>query len=173
MLGRNGHGTAFTIVDCVAAVRAAPPGAAAELVSPNSIALAAQLNDAGRLLAQSIREIVSAARERVRGLGERMAPGGWRGSVETNREQLERLHEALSAIGSREILRHRENLAAVGRRLDLLSPLATLQRGYAIAEREDGRIVARATEVEKGDALAVRFQDGRIHVRVNSGGEAT
>src|SRR5437764_752466 len=113
-----------------------------------------------------------AARERARGLGERMSRRGLRRSVETNREQRERLHEALSAIGSREILRHRENLAAVGRRLDLLSPLATLQRGYAIAEREDGHIVARATEVEEGDALAVRFQDGRIHVHVKGGGQA-
>src|SRR5213594_1292874 len=123
-----GHETDVTIVDFVADVRAATPSAAAELVSPNSIVLAARLNDAGRLLAQSIRVIVSAARERVRGLGERMSPRGLRRSVESNREQLERLHEALSAIGSREILRHRENLAAVGRRLDLLSPLATLQR---------------------------------------------
>jgi len=167
-----GHETDVTIVDFVADVRAATPSAAAELVSPNSVALAAQLNQAGRLLAQSIREIVSAARERVRGLGERMSPRGLRRSVETNREQLERLHQALSALSSREILRHRENLAAVGRRLDLLSPLATLQRGYAIAEREDGHIVARATEVEEGDALAVRFQDGRIHVHVKGGGQA-
>src|SRR3989441_2022365 len=164
-----GHETDLTIVDFVADVRAATPSAAAELVSPNSVALAAQLNEAGRLLAQSIRELVSAARVRVRGLGERMSPRGLRRSVETNRERLERLHEALSAIGSREILRHRENLAAVCRRLDLLSPLATLQRGYTIAEREDGHIVARAIEVKQGDALAVRFQDGRIHVHVKGG----
>src|SRR5437016_3360649 len=167
-----GHETDVTIVDFVADVRAATPSAAAELVSPNSVALAAQLNQAGRLLAQSIREIVSAARERVRGLGERMSPRGLRRSVETNRERLDRMHEALSTLGPREIFRRRENLAAVGRRLDLLSPLATLQRGYAITEREDGHIVARATEVEEGDALAVRFQDGRIHVHVKGGGQA-
>src|SRR5256884_4406314 len=91
-----GHETDVTIVDFVADVRASTPSAAAELVSPNSIALAAQLNDAGRLLAQSIRQIVSAARERVKGLGERMSPRGLRRSVESNREQLERLREALT-----------------------------------------------------------------------------
>ena len=168
-----GHETDVTIVDFVADMRAATPSVAAELVSPNALELATQLNEVGRFLAQAIREIVSAARERVKGLGERMSPRGLRRSVDTNREQVERLHDALSALGSREILRHRERLAAVGRRLDLLSPLATLQRGYAIAEREDGHIVARAVEVEKGDGLAVRFQDGRIHVQVDSGGEAT
>ena len=167
-----GHETDVTIVDFVADVRAATPSAAAELVSPNSVELVIQLNETGRLLAQSIREIVSDARERVKGLRERMSPRGLRRSVESNREQLERMHDALSALSSREIFRLRENLAAVGRRLDLLSPLATLQRGYAIAEREDGHIVARATEVEEGDALAVRFQDGRIHVHVKGGGQA-
>src|SRR5438128_1926726 len=64
-----GHETDVTIVDFVADVRAATPSAAAELVSPNSVELAIQLDETGRLLAQSIREIVSAACERVRGLG--------------------------------------------------------------------------------------------------------
>jgi len=167
-----GHETDVTIVDFVADVRAATPSAAAELVSPNSVELTGQVNDAGRLLARAIREIMSAARGQVKGLGERMSPSGLRRSVDADRGRLEHIHEALSSLGSREILRHREHLAAVGRRLDLLSPLATLQRGYAIAEREDGHIVARATEVEAGDALAVRFQDGRIHVHVKSRGEA-
>jgi exodeoxyribonuclease VII large subunit len=167
-----GHETDVTIVDFVADVRAATPSAAAEIVSPNSLELATQVGETGRLLAQAMRELVSAARGRVQGFRERMSPRALRRSVDTDRERLERIHEALSSLGSREILRHRDQLAAIGRRLDLLSPLATLQRGYAIAEREDGHIVARATEVAEGDALAVRFQDGRIHVHVKSRGEA-
>src|SRR5207244_2639303 len=91
-----GHETDVTIVDFVADVRAATPSAAAELVSPNSVALAAQLDETGRLLAQSIREIVSAAREWVRGLGERMSPRGLRRSVESNRERRGRVDEGLA-----------------------------------------------------------------------------
>src|SRR5438477_3198037 len=166
-----GHETDVTIVDFVADVRAATPSAAAELLSPDSVELCARVNDAGRLLAQSIREIVSDARARVKGLGERMSPRGLRRSVEANRARLQQIREALTDFGPREILRHRERLGTVGRRLDLLSPLATLQRGYAIAEREDGHVVAHAAEVDVGEALAVRFQDGRIHVHVNE--EAT
>ena len=71
------------------------------------------------------------------------------------------------AVFASEVARHRERLGSTGRRLDLLSPLATLQRGYAIAEREDGHVVAHAADVAAGDPLAVRFQDGRIHVHVN------
>lgn len=163
-----GHETDVTIADFVADVRAPTPSAAAELVSPDSAELAAQVADAGRRLAQEIREILSVSRVRVKGLGERMSPRGLRRGIEANRARLERIQEALASLGPREILRHQDRLAGIGRRLDLLSPLATLQRGYAIAEREDGHVIAHAAEVASGDAMAVRFQDGRIHVHVNA-----
>ena len=95
-----------------------------------------------------------------------MSPRGLRRSVEANRERLRRIYDALTASGPRQVAHHRDRHGAVGRRLDLLSPLATLQRGYAIAERMDGHVVSRASEIEEGDALAVRFQDGRVQVHV-------
>ncbi len=100
-------------------------------------------------------------------LRERLSPRALQRGVETNRSLLERSFAGLSSVAPREVTRHRERLEAIGRRLDVLSPLATLQRGYAIAEREDGHVVAHAAEVGAGEALAVRFQDGRIRVHVN------
>src|SRR6266540_2783396 len=167
-----GHETDVTIVDFVADVRAPTPSAAAELVSPDAVELAARVNDAGHGLLREIREVLTAARGRVTGFGERMSPRALRRGVEANRALLGRTYMALAAVAPREVSRHRDRLDALGRRLDVLSPLATLQRGYAIAERDDGRVVARAAEVDSGDALAVRFQDGRIHVRVNHEKEA-
>jgi exodeoxyribonuclease VII large subunit len=162
-----GHETDVTIVDFVADVRAPTPSAAAELVSPDAVELTAQLNEAGRLLAQEIREILSVRRGWVKGFGERMSPRGLRRSVDANRVRLQEMRASLASLGAREVVRHRERLGSTSRRLDLLSPLATLQRGYAIAEREDGHVVAHAADVVAGDPLAVRFQDGRIHVYVN------
>src|SRR5436189_5307233 len=167
-----GHETDVTIVDFVADVRAPTPSAAAELVSPDAVELAARVNDAGQGLLREIRELLAGARGRVTGFGERMSPRALRRGVEANRALLDRTYAALSAVAPREVSRHRDRLDALGRRLDVLSPLATLQRGYAIAERDDGQVVARAAEVDSGDALAVRFQDGRIHVRVNHEKEA-
>ena len=165
-----GHETDVTIVDFVSDVRAATPSAAAELVSPDAIELAARVNDAEQRLVQEIHDVVCSAMERVKGLGERMSPRGLRRSVEANRERLQHVYDALAAGGPREVGRQRDRLGAVGRRLDLLSPLATLQRGYAIAERMDGHVVSRASEIEEGDALAVRFQDGRVQVHVQEEG---
>jgi len=163
-----GHETDVTIADFVADVRAPTPSAAAELVSPDSEELAVQVADMGRRLAEEIREILSVSLGRVRGLGEQMSSRGLRRGIEANRARLQRIQEALASLGPREILRHQDRLAGIGRRLDLLSPLATLQRGYAIAEREDGHVIAHATEVASGDAMAVRFQDGRVHVHVDA-----
>jgi exodeoxyribonuclease VII large subunit len=168
-----GHETDVTIVDFVADVRAATPSAAAELVSPDGEELEAQVDTVGRTLFRGIREILRSSQERIRGLGERMSPRGLRRGVEANRIRLERTHLALSVVGPREMARHRDRLDALGQRLDVLSPLATLRRGYAIAEREDGRIVVHAADVDAGDALAVRFQDGRIHVLVDPEQEGT
>ena len=163
-----GHETDVTIVDFVADVRAATPSAAAELVSPDAAELTAQVDDAGRLLIQEIRTILSSSTARVKSLGERISPRVLRRTVEANRERLQRIREALIAMGPREVSRHRDRLGSVGRRLDLLSPLATLQRGYTIAEREDGHVVSRAADVGNHETLAVRFQDGRIQVHVDA-----
>ena len=162
-----GHETDVTIVDFVADVRAATPSAAAELVSPDATELMARINGAGRSLVEEIREALRGVRHRATALRERLSPRGLQRGIEANRALLERSFVALAAVAPREVIRHRERLEALGRRLDVLSPLATLQRGYAIAEREDGHVVAHAAEVESGDALAVRFQDGRIRVHVN------
>jgi len=172
VLSAIGHETDVTIVDFVADVRAPTPSAAAELVSPDAVELAARVDDAGHALLSEIRGIVDSVRERLASLAERMSPRALRRGVEANRVLLERVGASLVAIGPRAMVRHRDCFEALGRRLDLLSPLATLQRGYAIAEREDGHIVARAAEVEPGEGLAVRFQDGRIRVRVQGGAQA-
>src|SRR5438093_86090 len=162
-----GHETDVTIVDFVADVRAATPSAAAELVSPDATELMARINGAGRSLVGEIHEALRGAQSRATALRERLSPRGLQRGVEANRALLERSFVALSAVAPREVTRNRERLEGLGRRLDVLSPLATLQRGYAIAEREDGHVVAHAAEVGSGDALAVRFQDGRIRVHVN------
>lgn len=162
-----GHETDVTIVDFVADVRAATPSAAAELVSPDAVELMARINVAGRTLLREIKEAIHDGRARAAALGEWLSPRGLQRGVEANRALLVRSFLSLIAVVPREVTRHRDRLHGLGRRLDVLSPLATLQRGYAIAEREDGHVIAHAADVGTGDALAVRFQDGRIHVHVN------
>src|SRR3989449_801953 len=162
-----GHETDVTIVDFVADVRAATPSAAAELVSPDVTELMARVNGAGHSLVGEIREALQVGRNRMIALRERLSPRGLQRGVEANRALLDRSFAALVAVGPREVTRQRDRLEGFGRRLDVLSPLATLQRGYAIAEREGGHGIALAAEVEAGDALAVRLQDCRVRAHVH------
>jgi exodeoxyribonuclease VII large subunit len=60
----------------------------------------------------------------------------------------------------------RAELATAAARLDALSPLAVLGRGYAIARTADGRVLRRASEVAPGDALSVRVAEGEVDTLV-------
>ncbi|NZA28418.1 exodeoxyribonuclease VII large subunit, partial [Luteimonas sp. SJ-92] len=57
---------------------------------------------------------------------------------------------------------------AAARALETVSPLATVARGYAILQQQDGRVVRSVQQVEPGERLGARVGDGQLHVRVES-----
>lgn len=78
-----------------------------------------------------------------------------------------RAAEARHAIaGKRALETRRARLSASVLRLDALSPLAVLGRGYALVTAEDGRVVRAATDVTAGDRVDIRLSEGRIAARV-------
>ncbi|WP_077530881.1 exodeoxyribonuclease VII large subunit [Vreelandella utahensis] len=84
-----------------------------------------------------------------------------REQVSDNRERLERAMRA-------RLERDRERTSSLGAQLDLVSPLATLNRGYAIAQDERGTIVRRAEQRAPGDAILVRLGKGALDCRVET-----
>ena len=60
------------------------------------------------------------------------------------------------------------HLRGLVRSLHAVSPLATVARGYAILQRDDGRLVRSISDARAGDALQARLQDGRLRMRVES-----
>ena len=168
-----GHEVDWVLTDFVADARAATPTAAAELVAPDARALlqqleALELRMAGLLRAQ-LRELAHRLRALRRGLvhpAQRLrelgpAPG----------------RAAAAAAGGAALRvpeRARARLAGLAGRLDALSPLAVLGRGYALAFRESDRSLLRdAAQVGAGDAILVRLARGRIRatVRESDGGD--
>ena len=163
-----GHETDVTIVDFVADVRAPTPSAAAELVSPDAEDLRAHL----RALADAcLAAMGDALRERARSLaaaGGRLSPEGLRSEVGESRERLARMGRRLRDSVVRWLAGRSERLDSAADRLDAVSPLGTLRRGYAIVEHPDGGVVTRSRAVRVSDPLVVRLQDGRLHVHVES-----
>ncbi|CAA7602118.1 exodeoxyribonuclease VII [Acididesulfobacillus acetoxydans] len=161
-----GHETDVTIADYAADLRAPTPSAAAELAVPlladlkNRIgsALAALLKNMKAQLAWKRRELEYFA------LKAPLKDPFWRS--ERSRQELDTLFEALSENMARFITDKNGILQILGTRLDLLSPLAILNRGYSLTYGEDGRLVRSAEEVDCEDVLRVRLASGSLQCRV-------
>ncbi len=162
-----GHETDVTIVDFAADIRAPTPSAAAELVTPEATELTVRIRSARGDLIDALQDHFREWATALARLSDRLSPLGMRRDLASNRIRTRALGETLTRSGRRELARCREGLRSLGERLEVLGPMATLRRGYAIVMRPDGTVVARAGEVRRNERLIVRLQDGRLHVRVD------
>ena len=84
------------------------------------------------------------------------------------REQLQRLLDDLRRPLLQRLRSRAERLAGLARALNAVNPLATLERGYAILDREDGRVVTDARDVAVDDRLRARLARGELRLRVEA-----
>lgn len=158
-----GHETDFTIADFVADRRAPTPSAAAEMVVPDKRAVLSHWRAQYERLQGGMRRRLEQGRTRLRLLESRPVLAR---PADLLREHRQRVDEAeLDARRSVHDLveRRARTLAAAVGKLDALSPLATLARGYAVARRADsGQVVRRGRQVAPGDTLLVRLQDAEL-----------
>jgi exodeoxyribonuclease VII large subunit len=162
-----GHETDTTIADLVADVRAPTPSAAAMLAVPDRIALGNLVERDVRRLVASMRREIDMHRDRVGHLREVLRARSPQVRVAMARTREARARVAAEAAIGRRLDRDRRRLSEVATRLDALSPLAVLGRGYALARREsDGRIVRAAADVVLGDRIELRLASGQIGAEV-------
>jgi exodeoxyribonuclease VII large subunit len=160
-----GHEVDFTIADFVADRRAPTPTAAAEMVVPRKDDLLEQVNLLDQQLLRQIRKKLETSKEVYRSLVKRLADPGRK--LRENQQHLdELLVDLLRGFQAR--LRHcKDCLAEVAGRLNALSPLAVLERGYSITHKlADGRIVKDAASLEVGDLVRITFALGKSLCRV-------
>jgi exodeoxyribonuclease VII large subunit len=164
-----GHEVDVTIADLAADARAPTPSAAAALAVPDRAALGARaVRDARRLLAAG-RRVLERAQDRHVRVHEALRAHAPTERLRTRRARLEAVARALEAAARGDLARRSPRLGAAAARLDALSPLAVLGRGYAIAWRADsGRIVRRAAELAPGDGLRLRFAEGEVGATVDA-----
>ncbi len=163
-----GHETDVTIADFVADVRAPTPSAAAEIVSPDAEELRLHVSSLTEAMRAAVRDALRDRGKSVALAGERLSPAGLRHEIAEAAERLGKLGRNLKDVAVRGFADWFERLDSVADRLDAVSPLGTLRRGYAIVERHDGGVITLARAVRVSDSLAIRLQDGRLHVHVDS-----
>jgi len=161
-----GHETDTTLCDFAADLRAPTPSAAAELVSEERSVLLAALHDYQERAGSGLLRMVERRRERLELLADRPCLRHPEVAVERANQTLDLLHDRLErALGYRRERAHAALALAAGR-LDALSPLRVLSRGFAAVERADGSLVVRASDLHSGDPISLRFADGRVPARV-------
>jgi exodeoxyribonuclease VII large subunit len=162
-----GHEIDVTLADLAADVRALTPSEAAELVAPEAEELTAQLRQIERRLASTLRSRADRARMQLDGIAQR---GIFRRPYQRIFELARRLDE-LDARSQRAIdgrlCTVRQRMDAMIGRLESLSPLAVLQRGYSLTQRtSDGRVIRNAAELTPGESITTRLAKGRVLSRV-------
>ena len=162
-----GHETDVTLCDLAADVRAPTPSVAAELVIPDASARKVAAERLWRRIASRTRDALAGRRQGLESayrLVERRAPPA---KIAGYRQRLDEDRRGLDRAMSRLVPSRRQWLVAAQRRLDALSPLKVLGRGYAIVEGEDGRVRASAARLHAGEGARLRMRDGRVRVRVD------
>lgn len=164
-----GHEIDVTLSDLVADVRALTPSEAAELVVPSGDDLRALLKSHQHRLVSLLRNRAQAARLRVEALANSRA---MRQPVDRIRELSRRVDElelrANRAIAARQA-QARERIGHIAERLESLSPLAVLGRGYSLTQlAASGELVTDATSVAEGDIVTTRLAKGTFTSRIES-----
>ncbi len=139
-----GHETDVSLTDLVADLRAPTPSAAAEAVVPSRESVLDMLDRTGIRLAQALS-----------------------GYAELGQERLARTADRLAAAIQVQQERRAARLDQLGGKLDALSPLKVLQRGYAVARDEAGRVLKRTADFDRGLVFRLTVSDGDVGARVD------
>ncbi|GAB6173904.1 exodeoxyribonuclease VII large subunit [Paradesulfitobacterium aromaticivorans] len=161
-----GHETDVTIADYVADLRAPTPSAAAELAAPLLQELYAEVNLLSQGLRQALAGQIAGKRQKLDFLAGRgpLVNPFWR--IEQNRQHLDILADRLANGMTRFVSDKNGILKLLAAKLDLLSPLAILGRGYSLAYDARGNLVRSAREVEVQAEVRVRLGEGALKCQV-------
>lgn len=161
-----GHETDFTLADFAADLRAPTPTGAAVLATPDAADLRAALGSKLLHIDSAVIALLASNRRDCTDLEMRLARLSPQRKVQEDRQRLDELTErALRGLAAGHRLR-RARVDGLASRLQALSPLAVLQRGYAVVRGPNGRILQSVQQVKPGDAIAARLKDGELSAQV-------
>ncbi len=156
-----GHEVDVTIADLVADLRAPTPSAAGEAAVHDRGALSEVLNAVQPRLARALRHQTDRRRQRLRE-GALRAASGIQRLIEPRRGVLERRTARINSAMRSILHLRREQLGSAAGRVETLSPLSTLRRGYAVPLDSRARVLRGASDFRIGESFDLRIVDGRI-----------
>lgn len=162
-----GHETDFTICDFVADLRAPTPSAAAELALPDRVQLLRELESQGVRLGSLLERRLVTAKHRLQRLAANRYLENPYERIAERRLYLDRLSENLERGFRRYNDKQSNNLSRLAARLDALSPLKVLGRGYAmVTDVRNDRPLISVAQIAPKQKLRLHMQDGVVYCRV-------
>jgi exodeoxyribonuclease VII large subunit len=160
-----GHETDWTVADLVADLRAPTPSAAAELAVPERAAVEDRLAERVDAMAQTLRDRLEDLERRLSYAARHPLLQDPRRLWEQRAQRVDELAARLPEAARRVLERLSLRFGATAGKLDAISPLKVLGRGYAIATLR-GRVLTRAGQAKAGDRIGVRLSEGGLDCEV-------
>ena len=161
-----GHEPDVTISDYVADLRAATPSNAAELAVPDQDVLRQNLDAYEAAMAAGLIRQIKAARQQLSVLSQSSALRSPNGYLEQKTKNLEILKNRMTAAQNQSLGQKNARFIAAVSKLDAMSPLKVLTRGYAMAQTQDGSVLRSVCQVELGERILVSLSDGKLSATV-------
>ncbi len=161
-----GHEPDVTIADFVADLRAATPSNAAELVSPDIADLRGAARENAARLASGMEKRLRRERERLDALAQRPVLRDPKNYLAVCRQTLDAESERLTSLMTAVLAEAKGAFAEKAARLDAMSPLKVLGRGYAIAVRPDGKVIKSKKDIKSGEAFTLKLKKDEIGCQV-------
>ena len=161
-----GHEPDVTISDFVADLRAATPSNAAELAVPDQDALRQTLDQLSVAMATAMNRQIKMRRQHLDVLAGSAALQSPEGYLQQRRKAVEMLQNRLISAQNMQLSKKQQRFIAMTAKLDAMSPLKVLTRGYAMAQKDGGEIVRSVSQINPGDAVRVSLADGAFTATV-------
>ena len=162
-----GHEPDVTISDFVADLRAATPSNAAELAVPDQEALRQTLDSMSSAMATALTRQISASRRHLAMLAGSHSLQSPLGYLAQRRENLHSVRDRVAAAQSKYLSIRKQRFVALAAKLDAMSPLKVLTRGYAMAQTGSGVMLRSVGQVSQGDTVSVTLSDGKLIATVS------
>lgn len=161
-----GHEPDVTISDYVADLRAATPSNAAELAVADQEALYQTLDSMSSAMTTALSRQIKSARKHYDILRASPALQSPVGYMEQRRKSLDMVKNRMVSAQNQGINRKKQRYIALVSKLDAMSPLKVLTRGYAMAQTEDGQVIRSVRQIKQEDKFTVTLSDGTVDASV-------
>jgi len=162
-----GHEPDVTISDYVADMRAATPSNAAELAVPDQDALRQSLDGISGTMLTAFSQQLKSARQRFNMLSASPVLSGPKAYLKQLADKLELSKNRLITAQNRLLSKEKQAFIGFTAKLDAMSPLKVLTRGYAITQNADGELLRSVKQVQSGEQITVTVSDGSFRAAVS------